>query len=207
PLGLIMSEEVGARYAACGWHVLHVEDGDRDVAALDRAIAAAKAETARPSLIVIKTTIGFGSPKKAGTSSAHGSPLGDAEVAATKRALGWDPEAHFQVPGAVRPHLAAAAERGAAAHAAWKARFAAWRAAHPELAAQWDAAQAGELPAGWDAGLPAWELGDSVATRRASGKIMQTLARNVPWLLGGDAGPRGPPQTNVARAAPRPPPP
>src|SRR5580765_2399844 len=106
PLSLVMSEDVGARYAACGWHVQHVEKGDTDLGALDAAITAAKAETERPSIIVIRTTIGYGSPKKAGTSSAHGSPLGEAEVAATKQALGWDPNAKFLVPQEVRAHLA-----------------------------------------------------------------------------------------------------
>jgi transketolase len=199
PLALVMDEDVGARYAACGWQVLHVTDGDHDVAALARAIAEAKADTARPSLIVVKTTIGFGSPKKAGTASAHGSPLGDAEVAATKKVLGWDPDAKFLVPDAVKPHLHAAAARGAEAHAAWRGRFEAWRAAHPDLAAQWDAAWAGELPAGWDAGVPAWKAGDAaIATRSASGKIMNALAKNVPWLLGGDADLGGSTKTIVA---------
>src|SRR6187402_202367 len=123
PLSLTMSEDVGARYAACGWHVQHVEDGDRDLAAIDRAIAAAKAEPQRPSIIVIRTTIGFGSPKKAGTSSAHGSPLGDAEVEATKQALGWDPAAKFHVPAEAAAHLGESVARGAAAHAAWRARL------------------------------------------------------------------------------------
>ncbi|HTJ43120.1 MAG TPA: transketolase [Kofleriaceae bacterium] len=198
PLSLIMSEEVGARYAACGWQVLHVGDGDRDVASIDKAIAAAKAETSKPSMIVIKTTIGFGSPKKAGTASAHGSPLGDAEVAATKKALGWDPDAKFHVPDSVLAHAAVASSRGADMHASWKRRFDAWRAAHPELAAQWDAAIAGELPSGWDAGLPSWKMGEQVATRSASGKIMGALAKNVPWLLGGDADLGGSTKTIVA---------
>jgi len=198
PLSLIMSEEVGARYAACGWHVLYVGDGDRDVASIDKAIAAAKAETSKPSMIVIKTTIGFGSPKKAGTASAHGSPLGDAEVAATKKALGWDPDAKFHVPDSVLAHAAVASSRGADMHASWKRRFDAWRAAHPELAAQWDAAIAGELPSGWDAGLPSWKMGEQVATRSASGKIMGALAKNVPWLLGGDADLGGSTKTIVA---------
>ncbi len=198
PLSLIMSEEVGARYGACGWQVLHVGDGDRDLASRDRAIAQAKAETARPSIIVIKTTIGFGSPKKAGTSSAHGSPLGEGEVAATKKALGWDPDAHFLVPDRVRPHMQHASQRGAAAHAAWRGRFEAWRASFPDLAAQWDAAQNGELPAGWDTGIPSWKLGESVATRSASGKIMGALAKNIPWLLGGDADLGGSTKTIVA---------
>lgn len=188
PLSLIMSEDVGKRYEACGWHVQHVERGDTDLGALDAAITAARAETARPSLIVIKTTIGFGSPKKAGSCSAHGSPLGADEVAATKRALGWDPEAHFLVPDEVRAHTGAAVATGAAAHEAWTARLAAYRAAHPALAAQLDQAIAGELPAGWDATVPTWATGAApIATRSASGKIMGALAATIPWMFGGDA--------------------
>ena len=188
PLSLIMDEDVGARYAACGWHVQHVADGNADLAAIDAAIAAAKAETARPSIIVIRTTIGFGSPKKAGTSSAHGSPLGDAEVAATKQALGWDPAAKFFVPDEVRAHMAEGGKRGADAHVAWDEKLAAYRAAHPDLAAQLDLAIRGELPAGWDQGLPSAALGSAaVATRNASGKVMAALTAKIPWLFGGDA--------------------
>ena len=131
PASLTMSEDVGARYAAMGWHVQRVEDGDRDLDGLDRALTAARAETARPSIILVRTTIGFGSPKKAGTASAHGSPLGKDEVAATKQALGWDPEAQFLVPDEVRAHMGAIAARGAAARADWQARLEAWRTAFP----------------------------------------------------------------------------
>src|SRR5207247_839576 len=120
PLSLVMSEDVGKRFEAYGWHVQHITKGDTDLAGLDAAIAAAKAEIARPSLVIVNTTIGFGSPKKAGTSSVHGSPLGDAEVAATKQALGWDPEQKFYVPDEVRAHVAESGKRGAAAHAAWR---------------------------------------------------------------------------------------
>ncbi len=187
PLSLIMSEDVGARYAACGWHVQHVKDGDADLAALDQAIAAAKAETERPSIIVIRTTIGFGSPKKAGKSSAHGSPLGDDEVAATKKALGWDPTATFLVPPEVAAHLDARG-RGGARREAWLAKMAAWRQAHPELAQSFDRCLAGELPAGWDAKLPQWAKGSAAqATRSSSGKILSALAETVPNLWGGDA--------------------
>ncbi len=187
PLSLTMSEDVGARYAACGWHVQHVTDGDRDLAALDRAIAAAKAEQDKPSIIVIKTTIGFGSPKKAGTSSAHGSPLGDAEVAATKTALGWDPTQSFHVPADVAAHMGEAVAKGARSHAAWKQQLAAYRAAHADLAVQLDQAIAGELPAGWDQDLPTFTGAKPVATRSAAGKVLAALAAKVPWLLGGDA--------------------
>jgi transketolase len=187
PAALTMTEDVGARYAAMGWQVLRVEAGDTDVDAIDRAIAAAKADAARPSLICVRTTIGYGSPKKAGTSSAHGSPLGADEVAAAKRALGWDPEASFHVPDEVRAHCAAIGARGAAARADWEQRFAAWRVAFPELAESYDLAARGELPAGWADGLPSWKAGDAVATRVASGKCMVHLAARIPWLLGGDA--------------------
>ncbi len=185
PLSLSMSEDVGARHAAYGWHVLHVEHGDRDLAAIDAAIRAARAETGRPSMIVIRTTIGFGSPKKAGTSAAHGSPLGDAEVAATKQALGWDPAAKFHVPAEAAAHLGEAVARGGAAHAAWRERLGAYEAAHPDLAAQLALAVRGELPAGWDAGLPSFS--GATATRSASGKVLAALAAKVPWLFGGDA--------------------
>jgi transketolase len=189
PLSLVMSEDVGARYAACGWHVQHVADGDHDLAAIDAAITAAKAETARPSLIVVRTTIGFGSPK-AGKSAAHGSPLGDAEVAATKQTLGWDPKKFFYVPDEVRAHLGEAVGRGEAAYAAWRQRFAAYKQANPELAAQLELAIAGELPAGWDDSMPSFDgssKSSAIATRSASGKIMSALAAKIPWLVGGDA--------------------
>jgi transketolase len=188
PLSLVMSEDVGARYAAYGWHVLHVEHGDTDLGAIDAALTAARAEAQRPSILIIRTTIGFGSPKKAGTSSAHGSPLGEAEVAATKQALGWDPAAKFLVPDEVRAHMAEGAKRGTDAHVTWEAQLAAYRAAHPDLAAQLELAIRGELPAGWDQGLPEFAIGSApVATRGASGKIMAALTARVPWLFGGDA--------------------
>jgi transketolase len=185
PLSLIMSEDVGARFAAYGWHVQHVDDGDRDTAAIDAAIATAKNEASRPSLIIVKTTIGFGSPKKAGTSSAHGSPLGDAEVAATKAALGWDPAKKFYVPDQVRAHLGEAVRRGSAAHAAWRERFAQYKAAHPDAAAQLELAMKGELPQGWADGMPSFS--GATATRSAGGKVMAALSAKIPWLFGGDA--------------------
>ncbi len=196
PLSLTMSEDVGARYAACGWHVQFVENGDRDIGAIDAAIQTAKTEGNRPSIIIIRTTIGYGSPKKAGKSSAHGSPLGDAEVAATKQALGWDPEAKFLVPDEVRAHMSEGQRRGGAAHAAWREKLAAYKAAHPDLAAQLELAIAGKLPAGWDADLPT--CSGATATRSASGKIMNVLAAKVPWLLGGDADLGGSTKTIVA---------
>ncbi|MBS1122160.1 MAG: transketolase [Deltaproteobacteria bacterium] len=188
PLSLVMSEDVGARYAALGWHVQHVENGDTDRASLDAAITTAKAETKRPSIIIIRTTIGYGSPKKAGTSSAHGSPLGDAEVSATKAALGWDPAAKFLVPPEVAEHMGRAVHAGAAAHAAWNEKLAAYKRVHPQLALELDLALRGELPADWDSKLPTFPVGSAaVATRSSSGKILAAIAERVPWLLGGDA--------------------
>ena len=186
PLKLIMSEDVGARFTAMGWHVQHVEKGDSDLAGIDAAIRNANGETARPSLILINTTIGFGSPKKAGTSHAHGSPLGDAEVAATKTALGWDPDKKFFVPDEAKAHLGEAVKRGAASHAQWREKLAAYKVAFPELAMELDLAMKGELPAGWDQGLPSFS-GAPVATRNAGGKVLTALCAKIPWLFGGDA--------------------
>ena len=185
PLSLTMSEDVGARFAACGWQVIRVENGDKDLAAIDAAINAAKSDGDRPSIIIVKTTIGYGSPKKAGTSSAHGSPLGDAEVAATKTALGWDPDAKFLVPDLVKKHMGEAIHKGEVAHAKWRERFAAYKTAHPELGAQLETSIKNELPAGWDSELPTFK--DATATRSASGKILGALATKIPWLFGGDA--------------------
>jgi len=185
-LDLIFSEDVGKRFEAQCWHVLHVEKGDSDLAGLDAAIRAAKDETDKPTIIIVNTTIGYGSPKKAGTSGAHGSPLGDAEVAATKTALGWDPAAKFLVPDEVKAHMGEAVKRGAASHAQWREKLAAYKTAHPDLAASLELAIKGELPAGWDQGLPSF-TGAAVATRAAGGKVLTALGAKIPWLFGGDA--------------------
>jgi transketolase len=188
PTSLAFStEDVGARYAAYGWQVLHVKNGDTDFAAIDRAISEAEADTARPSIIVIQTTIGFGSPKKQGTSEAHGSPLGPEEVAAAKRALGFDPDKSFVVPSEAGAHLRSAVERGASQQAEWETRFGAYASAHPDLAAEWRRTLAGELPADWDGGLPTFVEKDAQATRQASGKALNAIAARVPELIGGDA--------------------
>lgn len=180
-------EDVAKRYEAYGWHVQTVKDGDHDVDGIARAIAAAKAETGKPSLIIVKTTIGFGSPHKAGTSEAHGSPLGPEEVAATKKALGWDPDRQFFVPDEAKAAFAARAAQGASAHAQWQSRFDAWAKAHPDLAREWHMAQRGELPADLDAALPQFPAGEKLATRQSSGKALNAVAAKVPWFLGGDA--------------------
>jgi transketolase len=187
PCSLAFSEDVVRRFEAYGWHVQVVADGDHDVLSIDRALRAARMETARPSMIVVRTTIGFGSPAKAGTAAAHGSPLGKDEVAATKSALGWEADAEFHVPAEAREHFQSTSARGAATRARWEELLAAYAAAHPELAAEWKRAFAGELPAGWDATPPKFDPAKKVATRSASGKALNAFAARIPTLFGGDA--------------------
>lgn len=189
PTSLSFSEDVWARYEAVGWQVLCVEDGDHDVLSLDQAIAAARAEQTKPSLIIVHTTIGYGSPNKQGKCDSHGSPLGAAETKLTKQALGWPAEETFVVPKAVHTHMTdALVRKGAQAEADWNARFAAYAVAHPDLAKEWQQTMAGALPADWDKALPSWSFGSkAIATRVASGKVINGIAKHVPWFMGGDA--------------------
>ena len=186
PTSLHFSEDVGKRFEAYGWHVQKVANGDTDTAAIDKAIAAAKADP-RPSLIMVRTTIGFGSPHKAGSCEAHGSPLGPDEVKATKSALGWDPEKQFFVPEEAKSNLLSAVTRGAAAEGEWQKAFDAWAVANPALATEWKLALKGDLPADWDAAIPTYTVKDEPATRVSGGKILAAIASKVPWFLGGDA--------------------
>jgi transketolase len=187
PASLCFSEDVAKRYESYGWHVQTVSDGNADLAGLDAALTKAKAETARPSLIVVKTTIGFGSPNKSGKSSSHGSPLGPDEVALTKKALGWDSEKKFHVPADALRHFRGAVIKGSAAAHAWEAMFAEYAKAHPELAAEWNRVMTGDLPMGWEAALPTFKTGEGIETRTAAGKTLNALALKVPELIGGDA--------------------
>jgi transketolase len=180
-------EDVLARYAAYGWHVSRVEDGNRDLDALDAAITGAIAETARPSIILVRTTIGYGSPNKSGTSEAHGAPLGAEEVALAKRQLGWTGEQPFFVPDEVRAHAAEVGERGRTAHESWRRALSAYAEEHPDLAREWQRVLAGQLPDGWDQDLPSFETGKKVATRVAGGMVQNAIAKRVPELVGGDA--------------------
>ena len=201
PTSLAFStEDVAARYAAYGWQVLRVDKGDTDIEAIDAAIKTAEAETARPSMIVIQTTIGYGSPHKQGTSKAHGSPLGVEEVALTKKALGWDPDRFFYIPETAAAHLRVAVERGQRAQAEWQQRFDAYAKAFPDLAAEWQQGLRGELPKGWDTDLPSWKPGDAEATRTAGGKALNAIAARVPWLIGGDADLSGSTDTSLKDA-------
>ena len=186
PTSLHFSEDVGKRFEAYGWHVQKVANGDTDTDGIDHAITAAKADP-RPSLIMVRTTIGFGSPHKAGSSEAHGSPLGTDEVKLTKSAFGWDPEKQFFIPEEAKKHLLTAVERGAAAESEWQESFDVWAAANPALATEWKLALRGELPADWDAAIPTFTVKDEPATRVSGGKILAAIASKVPWFLGGDA--------------------
>jgi transketolase len=188
PTALAFStEDVAARYEAYGWQVLHVANGDTDIAAIAAAIAAAEADMTRPSLIVIQTTIAYGSPHKHGTSEAHGSPLGVEEVKLTKQALGWDAERSFDVPAPVLAHFRSALERGQRAEAQWRQRFDAYAHAHPDMAEEWRRVMHGQLPDGWDRDLPEFGPNDAQATRQAGGKALNAIAKRVPELIGGDA--------------------
>ena len=188
PTSLAFStEDVAARYRAYGWHVHEVTDGDTDIDAIDAAIVAAEQQTAQPSLIVIRTTIAYGSPHKQGTSEAHGSPLGVEEVALTKQAFGWEPERSFYIPEGSLAHFRSAIERGRGAQAGWEERFNAYTRAYPELAEEWRRAMRGDLPEGWNAEIPTFAPTDAQATRQAGGKVLNAIAKHVPELLGGDA--------------------
>ncbi|WP_280771955.1 transketolase [Salipaludibacillus daqingensis] len=179
------SESVEDRYKAYGWQVIRVEDGN-DLAAISKAIESAKADD-RPTLIEVKTVIGYGSPNKSGKSASHGAPLGEDEVKMTKEAYKWTFEQDFHVPNEVRDHYKALAEEGAKKEAAWNDTFAAYKKAHPELAAQLETAMNGELPEGWDKDVPVYEVGDNAATRASGGDVLNALAKNVPSMFGGSA--------------------
>jgi len=183
---LTFSEDVGARFEACGWHVQRING--QDLAAVDAALTAARAVDDRPSLIVARTHIGYGSPHKQDTFEAHGEPLGVEEVQATKRALGWPEDRTFYVPEEAQRVFRASIDRGVALDAAWQRRMHAYWSAHPSLAAEFAAALAGELPHAWEAHLPTFGPADGeMATRDAGGKVINALAGVVTNLIGGSA--------------------
>ncbi|MFB6709937.1 transketolase [Streptomyces sp. NPDC056333] len=198
------SEDVLKRYEAYGWHVQRVEpsaDGDIDVRALYGALTAARAETGRPSIIAMRTIIAWPAPNAQNTEASHGSALGAEEIAATKRVLGFAPEQSFQVEPEVLAHAREALDRGAEAHAAWDKQIAEWRTADPEHAKLFDRVVTGQLPDGWEAALPQFEAGTSVATRAASGKVLQALGEIIPELWGGSADLAGSNNTTIDRTS------
>ncbi|ANW20759.1 transketolase [Streptomyces clavuligerus] len=199
-----VSEDTLKRYEAYGWHVQRVEqlpNGDLDPAGLYRALKAAREETERPSFIAARSIIAWPAPHAQNTEAAHGSALGEEEVAATKRVLGFDPEQSFEVSDEVIGHTRKALDRGRDARARWEKTFAAWRTAHPERAASFDRIRATELPAGWEGHLPEFETGTSVATRAASGKVLQALGGVLPELWGGSADLAGSNNTTIDKTS------
>lgn len=183
---IAFTEDVGARFLAYGWHVQRVDDGN-DTAAIEAAVKAAQEQTDKPSLIMIRTHIGFGSPKQ-DNPSAHGEPLGEDALKTTKEGFDWPLEPRFHVPSDVRTHLGKAAERGSEAEDAWRKLYARYRESFPKEADELDRALAGELPDGWDEKIPRFTSEDGpVATRAASGKVLNAIAQQVPTMLGGSA--------------------
>lgn len=179
---LAFTEDVGARYLACGWHVERVEG--ENMAEIDAAMERAKNDP-RPSLIIARTHIGFGAPNKQDTHDAHGAPLGGDELALTKQAFGRDPKECFVVPAEVAENMGSCVAKGVALEKAWQQQFDAKKA--DAAVAAWLAVSNGDLPAGWDADLPNFAAGDAKATRQASGAAINGLAPNMPFLIGGSA--------------------
>ncbi len=185
---IAFSEDVPGRFLAYGWNVLRVGDAN-DIDRIERALRVFRKTKDRPTLILIESHIGYGSPHKEGTATAHGEPLGEEEVRLTKRAYGWPEDAKFLVPDGVREHFdAGVGARGAETRRAWEGVFANYRTRYPELAAEIDQMQRRELPAGWDRNLPVFPAdAKGLAGRDASGKVLNVLAQSIPWLLGGSA--------------------
>ncbi|MFL6137863.1 MAG: transketolase [Frankiaceae bacterium] len=181
-----LSEDVGKRYEAYGWHVQHVDDVN-DVPALNDALVTARDTTDRPSLIVVRSIIAWPAPHAQNTGKAHGSALGAAEVAATKEIMGFDPERRFWVPDEVLERARGVVDRGRALHAEWQERFDAWAQAQPERARELERMRARRLPDGWADALPTFEAGKAMATRKASGAVINAIAPVLPELWGGSA--------------------
>ncbi|PIB75051.1 transketolase [Mycolicibacterium brumae] len=197
---IALSEDVCGRYHAYGWHVQQV-DGGENVAGIEEAIAAAKAETGRPSFIALRTVIGYPAPTKMNTGGIHGSALGGDEVAATKTFLGFDPEKSFEVTDEVISHTRSLADRAKTVRADWQEGFDAWAAREPERKALLDRLEAGELPEGWTEALPSWEVADKgPATRAASGAVLGAIGPVLPELWGGSADLAGSNNTTIKGA-------
>lgn len=188
PAASSFSEDVMMRFMGYGWSVTHVADAN-DLGALQRAYGAFLATRDRPTLIIVDSHIGYGSPHKQDSSDAHGEPLGEAEVKLVKQFYGWPEDAKFLVPdGVYEQFKKGVGKRGAEAHAAWNGKFAEYKTKFPELAEQLNRIQSGKLPDGWDKDLPTFPTdAKGMATRESSGKVLNALAKNIPWLIGGSA--------------------
>ncbi len=194
------TEDVSARYRAYGWHVIDVaaaSDGSVDIAALDAAMVAAKKESSKPSLIRMKSVIAWPAPKARGTAASHGSALGEDEIKQTKIALGLNPDEDFAMPADVLTHARLVKTRGAEARAQWNAKFDQWKASNPDKATLLDRLQTRSLPAGWDSKLPVFAPGKDVATRAASGEVINAIAAVLPEFWGGSADLAGSNNTSI----------
>lgn len=196
-LHLSFSESVEDRFKSYGWQVIRVEDGN-DIEAIGQAIQEAKLDKERPTLIEIKTTIGFGSPNKSGKSASHGSPLGSAETKLTKSAYNWENEEPFFVPDAVVEHYKQFTDLGEQKEIVWNELFTAYKQEYPELAVQFEASLKGELPENWAASLPEFHAGENMATRASSGKTLNAAAKAIPQLIGGSADLAGSNKTHLS---------
>ena len=185
---ITFTEDIAARFLGYGWNVLRVGDAN-DIDRIEHALNVFRQTKGRPTFLILDSHIGYGSPNRQDTPEAHGEPLGEDEIRLTKRSYGWPEDAKFLVPEGVREHFSAGiGKRSAEAHRQWKDLFAAYRAKYPELATEVDQMQRRELPAGWDRNLPVFPAdAKGIAGREASGKVLNVLAQNIPWLLGGSA--------------------
>lgn len=185
---LAFTENVAERFAGLGWNTITVDDAN-DLDAINAAIGEFKATTDRPTIIIVRSVIAWGSPNKANTHGAHGSPLGEDEIRLTKEAYGWNPDKDFLVPDDVPEHFAAGVgQRGAAARRQWEERFSQYEKEHADAAAQYKLMQAGQLPADWDADIPSFDAdAKGMATRASSGQVLNAAAAKIPWLIGGSA--------------------
>ncbi len=198
---LAFSEDVAARFKAYGWFVQHVTDAN-DLKTINRAIKRAIKQTEKPSFIVVDSHIGYGAPTKQDTAGAHGEPLGEEEIRKTKERYGWPPDAKFFVPDEVAKHMLKQFRRGRKLEKEWQAKFDAYGTANPALAAEWKQIQNRELPAGWDKDIPSFPADPKgLATRESSSKVLNAVAKNVPWLLGGAADLAPSTKTLIANAA------
>ncbi|MBW2407932.1 MAG: transketolase [Deltaproteobacteria bacterium] len=184
---ITFTEDVALRFKAYRWHILNVDDGN-DIDAIYNAIQAAKAQTGRPSLIILRTHIAYGSPNKQDTADAHGAPLGEEEVRLTKKSLGLPEDALFDIPDAVRHHFTQCVEAGRKAETIWQDKFQAYNKTYPDMTKKWVDAMSGFLTTGWDEEIPEFSVSDGpIATRAASGKVLNAIAPRLPTLIGGSA--------------------
>ena len=187
PTSLAFTENVALRYESYGFQVITVKNADTDLDAIDQAITDAKADLSRPSLIILKTTIGYGSPNKSGKSSVHGSPLGPEELTLTKKALEWPHTASFTIPEEVKPHFALNGNCGAAAERIWNERFSEWSTKHPEKRAIFDQGAGEGISSAFRKNLPSFKEGEDFASRESAGKVLNAIASSLPVFFGGDA--------------------